>query len=517
MMQVGCSADSEPTMPLEDPPSQDQPPSKDEPLAVERVQVTLSSSVLYAHGAFAQATVEVFGAGGAQLLDRTTVWSVSDPSVAIVGDDGTITTVSDGDVEIRATVEGVSGTAAFRVVTVEYHEVDPFLAQPIAGAAWEVPVVLISHLPTSDGINIDTIVARGFWSVDPISIEEAQARILWIAKLRKAAIEQGSRYRGYADPSAVPQIGFRVVEHITVYGMPPLGKVGQTGAGNPFFFADYNAVFDQFDMAGYVNEQGVKEIWWEWSGINGDFPSWDPAVHDSTMATGGWESNMSSPITGDVSNSDRDETDLPVYDRTYTVYSLSYRRTQAEAVHNVGHQVEALFTYVAEAQDGNSDLFWNQFVGKENGAHVVGRAGWTHMPPNTTVDYDVENSTLVQSDIEDWRPAGGGQTKLVNVDTWADIDFEWPQVPEFPQKRETHWYTYWMQSFPGAGNQIPHGDRWMTNWWAFVGDWDAAMASGLGLHGLTPGASSATEGRVIDHSRAFRAKDLTIWRDERRW
>lgn len=44
-----------------------------------------------------------------------------------------------------------------------------------------------------------------------------------------------------------------------------------------------------------------------------------------------------------------------------------------------------------------------------------------------------------------------------------------------PQRVASQWYVYWFQNFPGRGNQIPHGANWMTNWWAFVADWDAAI------------------------------------------
>ena len=48
---------------------------------------------------------------------------------------------------------------------------------------------------------------------------------------------------------------------------------------------------------------------------------------------------MSSPLTGDISNSNRDNTDLPIYNSTYTVYGQNFRRSHAEAVHNHGHQL----------------------------------------------------------------------------------------------------------------------------------------------------------------------------------
>jgi hypothetical protein len=198
---------------------------------------------------------------------------------------------------------------------------------------------------------------------------------------------------------------------------------------------------------------------------------------------------MSSPTTGDISNSNRDPNDLPVYAKTYVVYGINYRRSQAEAIHNVGHQLEHMLSHV-NGLEGNTDLFWKQFVGQNaQGQFITGRAGWTHMPPNTIVGYDYLNPALVASDIEDWTPNASGATKPTNVNTWGNLAYPWPGAPDFPQRVESQWYTYWMQNFPGRGNQIRRGSDWITNWWAFVGDWDGAVQSGLRLSGPTPAGS----------------------------
>jgi hypothetical protein len=154
--------------------------------------------------------------------------------------------------------------------------------------------------------------------------------------------------------------------------------------------------------------------------------------------------------------------------------------------------VEAMFSYVAQRQDGNTHLFWRDFVGQDNaGQFVTGRAGWTHMPPNTTDHYDYHNTRVVQSDIEDWTPANSGTKTAVSRSSWYNLSYPWPGAPQFGQREESQWYTYWFQSFPGRGNRIPHSGRWMTNWWAFVGDWDGSIRSGLGLYS---GAQAAQRG-----------------------
>jgi hypothetical protein len=135
-------------------------------------------------------------------------------------------------------------------------------------------------------------------------------------------------------------------------------------------------------------------------------------------------------------------------------------------------------------QHRNTDLFWNKFVGKDaNGNFITGRAGWTHMPPNTTEHYDTRNAADVESDIEDWTPDNSGLKKVVNVDTWGNLRYQWPDanLAEIPQRVESQWYIYWMQNMPGHKNGIRYENTDMTNWWVFTADWDKAISSGVGL------------------------------------
>src|SRR6185503_3612500 len=146
----------------------------------------------------------------------------------------------------------------------------------------------------------------------------------------------------------------------------------------------------------------------------------------------------------------------------------------------------------------NSDLFWKNFVGQDqNGSFITGRCGWTHMPPNTTTNYDYQNMTLVNSDIEDWTPQGTGHTKMVNANTWGNIPYPWPGVLP-PQRIESQWYIYWMQNMPGRGNTIPYNaTNQMRNWWPFTADWDAAINAGLGLHGPYCSFPLSTNGQLF--------------------
>ena len=69
-----------------------------------------------------------------------------------------------------------------------------------------------------------------------------------------------------------------------------------------------------------VETKGVKEVW-----------IWGYHFKDIAPV----ESNLSSPITGDISNSFRHPDDLPVYDRSYTLYNYNFTRTASESVHRL--------------------------------------------------------------------------------------------------------------------------------------------------------------------------------------
>jgi uncharacterized protein YjdB len=417
-------------------------------------------------------------------------WSTSNAAVVDVTAGGRITTTGVG----TATITALSGTAAntlqLQVVTSRRVPIDPYLASPAAGAQWEVSVAIVAYIPTADGVNLDVRKSPDFYSLGPMSLDSVEQRVLDYSRRRKMMIEQGSRFHGYKDPTALPSIGYRVVEHIIVYDITPPGTRTWPGALGSPRFPDFFRLFADLGLDQLIPQQGIREVWLAESSFDAGFPSYDPAIHDTLDARANFESNMSSPTTGDVSNSFRWNDDLPVYGHTYALYGINFRRSQAEAVHNVGHQLEAMLSHVNWLQDGNSDLFWKQFVGQSaGGAFITGRAGWTHMPPNTTANYDYLNSTLVPSDIEDWRPDGAGSKTSVNVNTWGTLVYPWPGNTGFSQQAESQWYTYWMQNHPGRGNQIPHGANWMTNWWAFFADWDGAITSGLGLYGSQPAAA----------------------------
>lgn len=357
--------------------------------------------------------------------------------------------------------------------------VHPFLAVPADGHLIEMPVVIIKYIPLKDAETIDRDIIGNFHFADITSVDALEAHIEATALNTKYMLEEGSRFRGYWDSGALPMLGYRVIEEFTFFEPVPRGQEIPGAPG--VFFPDWTAILERVGAREFVNREGVREFW---------IHQW----HHGDIAP--IESNMSSPTTSDISNSFRQD-DLPVYDATYVVYAYNYTRMENENVHNHGHQLEAILSHANERQAGNADFFWKDFVGRlsawPNEEWRTGRAGWTHMPPNTTAHYDYHNETVVESDIEDWTPDESGQRRSVSAETWRSLPYATP-VPD-PARRvgedggdpaETHWYIYWMQNMPGRDNRIRHADGYLTNWWWFKGDWDAAIRSGQGLWGDRP-------------------------------
>ena len=319
---------------------------------------------------------------------------------------------------------------------------------PADQGPFEVPVLVLSFFPTN-GDRVDVRVT-GDWDA-PLAETRAKTR----RQTREAieALEQGSRYRGYTNPVANPSLKYRVAGDLEF--LKPLPTCSKEGHRTPM--TDYGRIMADVNIRDWVEKRGVREVWiWGYHGGKVDL----------------WESNMSSP-SGDVSNSDRDPHDLPVLDRTYTVYHYNYQRGTSEAVEDHMHQIEAVLNAIdgrdrtPEAQWTNL-LFWGKFVGSDH-THKIVRpgCGWSHYPPNADGDYDWGNPRFVLTDVEDWKPDGTGRRQRLNCERWGGGSLKW--------------FVYWMQHLPGQENGLTWQGKRLRNWWVFLGDYDTAKRQGLTL------------------------------------
>jgi hypothetical protein len=312
-------------------------------------------------------------------------------------------------------------------------------------APFAMPVVVVKFFPVK-GDRIDSEATGGYNQV----LEDVRK---WTDKITETtihAMEEGSTYHGYKDENAEPSLDYEVLAIYEFREPTPRTFKGKQP------MPDYNEIMRKIGGKTWVEEKGVKEVWIF-------------SYHSAVM--GLWESNMSSPW-GDISNSDRDEDDLPVYKTTYTVYTYNYGRGPSEAMENHIHQIEHVINYVdgrdrTDGDEWDKLLFWGKFVGSNRSHKMIPtkegfyRCGWGHYPPNAEGDYDWQNKRTVTSDIEDWKPDGSGEKKPVSSDIWEGNSYKW--------------FIYWMQSIPGKDNGLTYNGKALTNWWIIVGDFDYVM------------------------------------------
>ncbi len=313
---------------------------------------------------------------------------------------------------------------------------------------YEIPVLVVKYFPVK-GDRIDRGVT-GDWGE---TLAFTRAKTERITRTLAAALEEGSRFRAYKDPTSRPSLKYTIVG--TREFLEPLPTVPRPGGKVPY--TGYYRIMQRINIRDWVENRGVKEVW-----------LW--GYHGGRVVL--WESNMAGPF-GDISNSNRDPKDLPVLKKTYTVYHYNYQRGPSEACENHMHQIEHVLNYV-DGRDRTPPakwgdlLFWGKFVGSD-ASHKIVRpgCGWTHYPPNGESDYDWANKRYILSDIEDWKPDGTGRKHPINCDRWAGDSLRW--------------FIYWMQSLPGADSGLAYRGKPLRNWWVFIGDFDRAVASGWRL------------------------------------
>jgi hypothetical protein len=371
------------------------------------------------------------------------------------------------------------------VSEIEYVDMSkfPFLSTPSnPNASIVIPVVVVNYYPTLNGIDVDTKRAPGYGSTSPITIDKIKEKTIQLLNLTKFGLEQGSKFRGYNNPSQVSSVSFKVVKYINVYeikrGLPGVQKEitdrdpirFKQDILTPVYQPEYIELFTKINLKQLVENEGIKEVWFSLRPISSEYPVVrDSLINGITAANfiNLPESNMSSPLSGDVSNSYRMSNDLPVYNKTYVVYGYNLETSSANMIHNRGHQIESQLSHL----DGN---FWGDHSNKTDGYGDSTRLGCTHKPPNTTKDYDWNNKSFAMSDIEDWKPTGGTR-KLINSDRWMNINYTPPtpvnSIPYDPNDSQMKWLIFWLQSIPSNNSNISGA----SNWWDLFYNWDDAI------------------------------------------
>ena len=287
-----------------------------------------------------------------------------------------------------------------------------------------MPVVIINIFRTNNGIiHNDTIAPSDYHNIVNPALVDLKARIKNRLFATKKAIEIGTAFRDYGKNEDPNYISIDTKAYINIYTNQEntyLTELSYTGKRT----YNYHHLFEDLNMEEIINGEAIKEVWIT-EFPYGEYPSLkENGLYISNKDSFIPESNMSSPYTGDISNSYKIKDDLPIYKNTYVVYGNSGHRSLDTNIHNRGHQIEAQLSFIEKNKIKGEELFWNKFVGvnyNENGVDYYsatpnGRSGNTHHPPNADFDYDYCNTENVLSDILNWNPEGGSNS-TVNCET----------------------------------------------------------------------------------------------------
>jgi len=323
---------------------------------------------------------------------------------------------------------------------------------------YSIKVLSLAYYPINAEGMLDTTIADNSWGEYSMSLEEVRAKVADLKSGLEATLENGTKYHGYSNPNAVQSIDYIVYQDIEYLEAVPADHNKMYNSTH--YFTDYNAIMDRVNICDLVDNQGVRAVWiWSYTGID----------------RLGSESNMSGPY-GDISNSDRDTTDLPVCDHTYIVYELNYGRDVACATESHMHQLESVFNHL------DSYLFEIEFSGQGGDyssipSSPIKRCGNVHFPPNGESDYDYSNTSYVETDCMDWKPDARAVSIVNSVITWDRSTLGEISTINCEQWGCNHrqWFEFWMQNMPGYNNGLTYFSNIMPNWWSLIADLDTAL------------------------------------------
>ncbi|KKS83891.1 MAG: Carbohydrate-binding protein [Candidatus Gottesmanbacteria bacterium GW2011_GWA1_43_11] len=390
---------------------------------------------------------------------------------------------------------------------------------PDKSRQYNMPVLVLRYFPTDplDGTKLDSQIT----GVDA-SLGDIRAHVDNIKNGTVDALQEGSKFHGYKDPSAQAGLHYSFIddkEYLTslspgdvvsggcCYTSAPTvtilggggtgasatatitgGKVSAvtvtnggsgytsvpsvtfTGGGGRYASAmaivsggavESISLFHYPDYASMMNSINICD----YVDNLGLKEVWLFGYHWGPIALA--ESYMAGPY-GNIANS-YPVSGMPICSKTYYLYNYNYGRGTNEAVHNHGHQIGVMMKRVGDPMYENNFIGPFTTYGSNDGSGAdFHRCGWTHTPPNTGWEYDYTNTRFSWTDCEDWNPLGTGEKVNVNCERWACV--------------ETRYQVWRWQNMPGLNNPNPE----LSNWWDFIGDFDNAKATAEKLYYPTP-------------------------------
>lgn len=258
-----------------------------------------------------------------------------------------------------------------------------------------------------------------------------------------AAFGEASKYRGYKNATAVPYAQAVIKRTITRLKQSPY-VTGAQGAA----LLSMNAMLtaDGEDLCTYIVANNIDAVWF-WKDVRatgGDTGGFDQEYY-RVWSNALWPGQNPAFMTCGGK-------------RTFTVYGLDQNRTEAQAMHSIGHSFEGLMVDLQ-----GTDLFWTKWTGGSSRISAAPTCGNIHFPPNAGGEYDYSNLIFSQSACENWKPDGTGLKTNVTCSMWGCS--------------EGGYIKWWFQNAPNANNGFTYAGKPIPNWWDLFIDIDNAVSN----------------------------------------
>ncbi|HNQ91086.1 MAG TPA: hypothetical protein PKM73_20930 [Verrucomicrobiota bacterium] len=211
-------------------------------------------------------------------------------------------------------------------------------------------------------------------------------------------------------------------------------------------------LFREFDLAAKIEAKDVREIWlWGAPYFQWDELHWKtPGDRIPYPTTNPW---FYRPY------------DIPDVGRTVWIMGWNYERGEGEMLESYCHRIESVLSLtvgqgVWDPRTQTTNV-WNQFSRVDKDFPGLAEVGTVHYAPNSTSDYDWNNTNAVWTFANDWLtyPDLPRRKELLNAESggWAGI---------------TGHHLWWMKRLPRHPGVK---DGLYNNWWQYIVNYDEAV------------------------------------------
>lgn len=276
-------------------------------------------------------------------------------------------------------------------------------------------------------------------------------------------------YRGWSNPDTLTSdfikdmkaasngvVNYQIAQRVEVTDMLPIKadgfqyteqsylacvNSGGSQCHNPDL-ADYKKMIEQVDACGKRNRGEIDELWifgGPWFGY--------------------WESNLTGPNAFWYNSSPTLGTACT---KLLPIMGFNYERGEEVMLHDVGHRIESTMSYVYGGWGHGEGTAWDKFALRDNEKPGRGGCGNTHVPANTSGDYNYSDPKVVQSTCQDFAnyPNLTGQTVELKCSTWGC-------------DQRGYFVNLMFKYLPHSAGKSPDGK--LNNWWAYVVDADSSL------------------------------------------